>query len=393
MTQKHWEENLYRGKPYVSGEQPKTAGLIKLNTNENPYPPAPGVARALAAFAEGGANAARLRLYPPADGGALREALAAYHGVGSENVFVGNGSDEALALAFRACFDPSRIQGPVRFADVTYSFYPVWCAFFGIPYETVALDAGFRADAAFGGRQDAAPTSVCDANAADGDGRGGILPPDAVPAGGVVVCNPNAPTGIGEDEGFVREILNNHSSCVVVVDEAYADFAAFSAIPLTREYPNLLVTRSFSKGRSLAGLRVGYAVGSAAVIRALLAAKDSYNSYPVGHLEIACGVAALEDEAYYRETAGRVAKTRDETAAALRGLGYDVPDSQANFLFVGCGSRERAQRLFAFLREGAILVRYFDKPRIDDRLRISVGTDEDMAALLARMAAFGAEER
>jgi len=331
---------------------------LKLNTNENPYPPAPGVLRALSGF-----DAGRLRLYPKQDGGALRDAIASRHGVGAENVFVGNGSDDVLALAFRACFGFGREFGrerPVLFPDVTYSFYPVWCDFFGIPYEAVPVREDFRPAAADYKR----------------------------PNGGVVVCDPNAPTGIAEGEEFLDEILKaNGGGSVVIVDEAYADFAGAGAgaIPRTAAAANLLVTRSFSKGCSLAGLRVGYAVGDARLIAALTAAKDSYNSYPVSALAEALGMAALADEEYYRSVADSIVRTRDETITRLRALGFGVPDSATNFVFTGCGSARRAKAIYEFLRDGGVFVRYFDMPRIDDHLRISIGTPEDMDAFFSRL--------
>ena len=342
---------LYGGEPYVSGEQPGP-GLIKLNTNENPYPPGPGVLRVLADF-----DGRLLRLYPKQDGGALREAIAARHGVAAENVFVGNGSDEALALAFRACFGfgPGR---PVLFPDITYSFYPVWCDFFGLPYETVPLGEGFRPAAADYGR----------------------------PNGGIVLCNPNAPTGIAEDGDFLDGILEaNGGSSVVIVDEAYADFSGFSAIPKVAETPNLLVTRSFSKAHSLAGLRIGYAVGSARLIEALTAAKDSFNSYPVGAVAEALGMAALADEEYFQIVVDKIKQTRRETIDWLLTLGFDVPESSANFVFMGCGSAERARAIFKFLRDGGIYVRHFDRPGIDGWLRVSIGKPKEMDAFFERL--------
>jgi histidinol-phosphate aminotransferase len=354
LNTQDWQAGLYAGKPYVSGEQPKSPGLVKLNSNENPYPPSPAALLALTEFAAAGGN---LRLYPPSDGGILREALAAHLGVGAENLLLGNGSDEVLALAFRACFGT---KNPVLFADITYSFYPVWCDLFAIPFETVAVADDFR-----------------------------IHAPDYRRAnGGIVLCNPNAPTGIGEEEAFVRELLDANRGSVVIVDEAYADFAEWSAVSLTREFPNLLVTKTFSKSRSLAGMRIGCAIGSKRLIDALTIVKDSFNSYPLDSVSLAVGAAAVADEAYYRQVIENVKTVRDETAEQLRSLGFDVPRSRANFLFVGCGSARRAKELFAFLREGNILVRYFGAPRTADRLRVSVGTAEEMQALLARVRAF-----
>ena len=342
---------LYKGAPYVSGEQPGP-GIVKLNTNENPYPPGPGVLRVLMDF-----DGRRLRAYPKQDGGALREAIAALHGVSVENVFVGNGSDEVLALAFRACFG-FKSDRPVLFPAVTYSFYPVWCEFFGIPWEAVPVDDGFHP-------------------AAEGFAK---------PNGGIVICEPNAPTGIAEGSAFLETVLEaNADSSVVLVDEAYADFSDFSAIPMTADTPNLLVTRTFSKARSLAGLRIGYAIGDARLIRALMAAKDSFNSYPVDALAEALGVAAIEDDEYYHFVVDKIRSTRKDTVDWLLLLGFDVPESSANFVFMGCGSASRAKEIFRFLQEGGVYVRYFDKPGINDRLRVSIGKPEDMDTFFGRL--------
>ena len=346
-----FSDGLYQGKPYVSGEQP-SGSVVKLNTNENPYPPAPDVRKVISSF-----DAEKLRLYPRQDGGVLREALARIHGVDTDNVFVGNGSDEVLALAFRACFGLGE-DLPVLFSAVTYSFYPVWCEFFKIPYKTIPVRNDFRLN----------------------------LDDYAVPNGGIVICNPNAPTGISEGEDFLNAVIEaNGSNSVIIVDEAYGDFADSSIIDKIHEVPNLLVTRSFSKGRSLAGQRIGYAIGDKNLIDAIMAAKDSFNSYPVDAITTAVGIAALEDEEYYRNTIGKIQKTRDDTSARLVELGFDVPKSSANFVFAGCGSATRAKELFELLREGGIYVRYFDKPGIDDRLRISIGTPEDMDAFFERL--------
>jgi len=342
---------LYDGEPYVSGEQPGP-GVVKLNTNENPYPPAPGVLRALADF-----DGRALRLYPKQDGGALREAIAARHGVAVKNVFVGNGSVEVLALAFRACFGFGD-HNPVLFPDVTYTFFPVWCRFFGIPYKTVAVGDDFR-----------------------------LAAEDFIrPNGGIVLCEPNAPTSIAEGEEFIDEIIkNNGEKSVIIVDETYADFSDFSAVSKTADVPNLLVTRSFSKGRSLAGQRIGYAIGNERLIGSLMAAKDSFNSYPVNALTVALGVAALADDEYYGFVVDKIRETRGKTVSRLRDLGFDVPEPSGNFVFAGCGSAARAQAVFAFLQVGGVYVRYFEKPRIDDRLRITIGKPEEMDAFFERL--------
>ncbi|MDR3305855.1 MAG: aminotransferase class I/II-fold pyridoxal phosphate-dependent enzyme [Clostridiales Family XIII bacterium] len=349
---KRFEAALYGGKPYVSGEQPERPGLIKLNSNENPYPPSPAVRAAVAGF-----DTDTLRLYPRADGGILRTGLADYHAVARERVFVANGSDEVLALAFRACFNT---ESPILFADVTYSFYPVWCDLLRIPFRRVPVSGDLR---------------LCAEDYAGANG-------------GVVISNPNAPTSIGEGGDFAEKILSNNPDSVVILDEAYADFADFSAVSLTARYPNLLVTRSFSKSRSLAGMRIGYAVGGERLIAALETVKDSFNSYPIDSAAIAAGAASLADDAYYRSVIETIKRTRDHAARELRALGFDVPESSANFLFAGCGGAARAQAFFAALREAGVLVRYFGGGRTADRLRISIGTPEEMKALLDCAAAF-----
>ena len=351
ISEMTFSAGLYQGEPYVSGEQPG-GRVVKLNTNENPYPPAPGVRKVLSGF-----DSEKLRLYPRQDGGLLREALARMHGVKTSNVFVGNGSDEVLALSFRACFGFGEDK-PVLFSAVTYSFYPVWCDFFKIPYKTIPIHDDFRLKAN----------------------------DFAVPNGGIVICNPNAPTGIDEGEAFLDKIIEtNGNQSVVIVDEAYGDFAETSIISKINEIPNLLVTRSFSKGRSLAGQRIGYAIGDEKLIDALMAAKDSFNSYPVDAVTVAVGIAALEDEEYYIDTICKIRKTRNETANRLTELGFDVPESSANFVFAGCGTAARAKKIFEFLRKNGIYVRYFEKPDIDDRLRISIGMPEDMEAFFERL--------
>jgi histidinol-phosphate aminotransferase len=351
-----WKKGLYEGEPYVSGEQPSRP-VIKLNTNENPYPPSPDVIRAIREL-----DTDSLRLYPKQDGGDLRLALARHYGITKDNIFVGNGSDEVLALAFRACFGSG---DPVLFADVTYSFYPVWCAFFGIPYEICRLDEDFLP----------------------------LTQDYTRPNGGIVLCDPNAPTGIGMGNEFLREVLTVNDDSIVIVDAAYADFAEENAVPLVSEYANLLVTGTFSKSRSLAGLRIGFAIGSREIIRALMAAKDSFNSYPLDRAAIVAGEAAAADEEYFRMTTDRIKLTRDETEEKLRDLGFDVTKSQTNFIFAGCGSPARAKTLFEYLRSQDIFVRYFDKPRINDRLRISIGRPEEMEALIAEIEVFLEKER
>lgn len=351
-----WKKGLYEGEPYVSGEQPSRQ-VIKLNTNENPYPPSPNVIRAIREI-----DTDSLRLYPRQDGGGLRNALAAHYEVGKENVFVGNGSDEVLALAFRACFGT---EDPILFADVTYTFYPIWCAFFGIPYKICPLDDNFMPVASDYKQKN----------------------------GGIVLCDPNAPTSIGMGNDFLRDIIESNQDSIIILDAAYADFAEEDAVLLTSEYDNLLVVGTFSKSRSLAGLRIGFAIGSREIIRAIMSAKDSFNSYPLDRVAIAAGEAAALDEEYFRMTTDRIKLTRDEVEKKLIELGFDAPKSQTNFIFAGCGSPKRAKKLYEFLRSQDIFVRYFDQPRVNDRIRLSVGKPEEMEALITEIEVFLKNER
>ncbi|MFC4597855.1 histidinol-phosphate transaminase [Cohnella hongkongensis] len=341
----YWSELTASLEPYVPGEQPKDRRYIKLNTNENPYPPSP---KALEAIKE--AAGADLRLYPDPTCDALRETIAARYGVTKEQVFVGNGSDEILGFAFPAFFAGKR---PILFPDVTYSFYPVYARLYGVRYETVPTDVQFRID----------PRSY------------------AIPNGGVIVANPNAPTARYLMLNGIKEILDANREQVVVVDEAYIDFGGESAVSLLPDYPNLLVVQTLSKSRSLAGLRVGMALGHPDLIEGLNRIKNSFNSYTLDRLALAGALASLEDTAYFEETNRKVTETRERTTDALRELGFEVVDSLANFVFVTHPAKE-ARELFAALKSRGILVRYFNKPRIDNYLRITIGTDDEMEALL-----------
>lgn len=338
-------KRLRRIDPYVPGEQPQSDDIIKLNANENPYPPAPGVQQALRDF-----DASRLALYPDANGKALKIALSNRFGLKPSQVFLGNGSDDVLALAFQSFFCSDE---PVLYPDITYSFYPVWCDLFRIPYETVPLDENFCV------------------NIRDYDR----------PNGGIVLPNPNAPTGRGVSLAFLEDLLQHNADCVVIIDEAYVDFGAQSAVPLIEKYENLLVVQTMSKSRSLAGLRIGYALGSETLIATLEAVKNSYNSYTMDAVALAAGEAAVADEAYFQETCRKVVATRERTADALRELGFVVPPSLTNFLFVTHPDKN-ASDIFAALRERGIFIRYFKLPRIDNYLRITVGTDEQMDRLI-----------
>ena len=342
---REWEKNVRKVVPYVPGEQPKLVNMIKLNTNENPYPPAPGVKEALMLT-----DADALRLYPDPAALELREAIAEEYGVRVEQVFTGVGSDDVLAMAFLTFFHSQR---PVLFPDITYSFYEVWAQLFCIPYETQRLDDAFR-----------------------------IRPEDyKKPNGGIIFPNPNAPTGVEESQEMIREILEANPDSVVIVDEAYVDFGADSALPLTAEYDNLLVVQTFSKSRAMAGVRIGYAIGSERLISYLNDVKFSFNSYTMSRTALAAGVASVKDRAYFEEMTGRIVKTREWLKEELRGLGFSFPDSRSNFLFV-THETVSAKELFVRLRERGVIVRYFDKPGIDNYLRITIGTEDQMKEFL-----------
>lgn len=340
-----WETNIRKAVPYVPGEQPDQQRMIKLNTNENPYPPAPGVAESIYA-----SDTDRLRLYPDPEAGVLVNALAKRYRVKPEQVFAGVGSDDVLAMAFLTFFNS---QKPILFPDITYSFYDVWAGLFRIPYQTVPLDPQFR---------------IC---AQDYE----------IPNGGVVFPNPNAPTGELESLALIEHILQHNQDVIVIVDEAYIDFGGTSALPLLNQYENLLIVQTFSKSRSLAGMRIGYAFGSETLIRYLNNVKYSFNSYTMNQLTLTAGAAALRDEAYFKKTIHKIIATRERVKEEFQKLGFLFGDSQSNFLFV-THPDVHAQKLFEALKEEHIYVRYFNKPRIDNYLRITIGTDEEMDVLL-----------
>ncbi len=343
--------------PYVPGEQAPGDGWIKLNTNENPYPPSPAAIEAIAAAAAQG-----LERYPDPQARHLREAIAAYHGVAADQVYAGNGSDEVLALAFCAFFQHG--AQPLLMADVTYGFYEVYCRLFGIRCAPIAVDDRLRLD--------------LDGYAALGRADGGIA--------GMVIANPNAPTGECLPLERVRQLLEIQPRRLVLIDEAYVDFGGESAIALVDRYPNLLVVQTLSKSRALAGLRVGFAIGQAPLIAALERVKNSFNSYPLGHLAQAGAAAAFQDRAYFESTRQAVIGTRTLLDAHLRLLGFEVLPSRANFLFVR-HPRFDARQLAARLREARILVRHFPRPRVEQFLRISVGTEEQAACLVRALRA------
>ncbi len=344
-----WSQVVRDLTPYVPGEQPKLANLIKLNTNESPFPPSPRVLAAIQG--ELGNDAARLRLYPDPNADLLKGAVARRHGVMPQQVFVGNGSDEVLAHAFMALLKHER---PILFPDITYSFYPVYCGLYGVDFRTVPLADDFSID----------PAAYC-----------------GQPNGGIIFPNPNAPTGRLLALDAVEQILAANPDSLVVVDEAYVDFGGMSAISLVDRYDNLLVVHTLSKSRSLAGLRVGFAIGHPALIEALERVKNSFNSYPLDRLAIVGAVAALEDEAYFDQCRRAIIATRETLTADLTALGFAVLPSAANFIFARHPQRDAAQ-LAQALREQNIIVRHFKLPRIDQFLRITVGTDAECKALV-----------
>ncbi|MGO2132561.1 MAG: histidinol-phosphate transaminase [Halomonas sp.] len=347
-----WSPKVHELTPYVPGEQPREQ-LIKLNTNENPYSPAPGVGSVLREF-----RTDHLRLYPDPGSQELREALASNLGVDTDQVFVGNGSDEVLAFAFQAFFcHPQALQMP----EISYSFYPVYCNLYGITRRAFPLDAQWRVD--------------LDAFTKD--------------AGGVIFANPNAPSGHGHARKDVQALLERVRDAVVLIDEAYVDFGGESSVPLIADHPNLLVTGTFSKSRSLAGIRLGYAVGSRELIEGLERVKNSINSYPVDSLCSAVGIAALEDEDHFDACRTAVITTRERTRQRLEQLGFDVLPSQTNFLLASHPKQDAAQ-LFVGLRERGILVRHFNTEALNNWLRISIGTDNEMDSLIETLESLSA---
>jgi len=338
--------------PYVPGEQPKIANLIKLNTNEHPCPPSPRVLAAIRA--ELGEDGERLRLYPDPNAELLKNAIARCYAVAPAQVFAGNSSDEVLAHVFMALFQHER---PILFPDITYSFYPVYCGLYGIAHRAVPLADDFSIDI----------EAYC-------------RPPDGGNNGGIIIANPNAPTGRLLPLASIERLAAANPDSAVVIDEAYIDFGGESAIPLTRRHDNLLVVHTLSKSRSLAGLRVGYAIGHPELIEALERVKNSFNSYPLDRLAIVGAVAAIKDRDYFAAACRQVIATRQKLSERLVGLGFDVLPSAANFVFARHPRRDAGQ-LAAALRERGIIVRHFRQPRIDQFLRISIGSDEDCQAL------------
>lgn len=341
----NWETYVRKVVPYIPGEQPDREKMIKLNTNENPYPPAPGVVRALREF-----DTDRLRLYPEPTCKVLVDAIAEYYGLDSSQVFTGVGSDDVLAMIFMTFFNSDQ---PILFPDITYSFYDVWAEMLRIPYETKALDEQFK-----------------------------IMAKDYYGAnGGVIFPNPNAPTGILMELSEIEDVIEHNRDVIVVVDEAYIDFGGRSALPLIEKYDNLLVVQTFSKSRSMAGMRIGYAMGNERLIRYLNDVKYSFNSYTMNQTALTFGVAAIKDRDYFESTRNKIIETREWTKQELEKLGFTFGDSMSNFVFA-THKTVPAKEIFEALRKENIYVRYFAKERISNYLRISIGTQDEMETLI-----------
>ena len=342
-----WIKNLRKVEPYVPGEQSKDKDIVKLNANENPYPPSPEVIKAINNF-----DCNTLKFYPDANAAEFKAAIAEFYNVKKENVFIGNGSDDVLALSFQSFFNSEK---PIAYPDITYSFYPVWCELFSIPYKSYPLSSDFRI------------------NADDYKSENG----------GVVIPNPNAPTSLGEGREFIEKIMDYNKDCVVIIDEAYVDFGGYSSVELTKKYENLLVTGTFSKSRSLAGMRIGFAIGSEKLISELEAVKNSYNSYTVNSIAMAAGTAAIKDVDYFKKTVSMVIKTREKVKDELRSLGFEVLESQTNFLMAVHPEKDMKD-YFEYLKTQKVFIRYFNKPVINKYVRITIGTDEEMDIFLEK---------
>lgn len=354
---KAWEDKIKRVTPYTPGEQPKIKNIIKLNTNENPYPPSSMVEKKIKEL-----DTDMLRRYPDPNVGDLVGAIANFYKLDKSQVFVGVGSDDVLAMSFLTFFSES--GKPVFFPDITYTFYDVWANLFKVPFERKMLDDNFEIKS-----QDYY-----------GDN------------GGVIFPNPNAPTGTAVSLDFIEDVIKHNQDVIVIIDEAYVDFGAESALPLIDKYDNLLVVQTFSKSRSTAGLRIGYAMGNPELIAALNAVKHSYNSYTMNYPSIALGVETVNDRAYFEKCISKVIATRENTKKELAKLGYVFGDSKTNFIFAAHPEFD-ANEIFAFLREKAIIVRHFSAPRINNYLRISIGTDEEMAILIDALKEFEQKKR
>lgn len=342
---KSWEENVKKVEPYIPGEQPNKLNMIKLNTNECPYPPSPQVKKAIREI-----ESETLRFYPDPEATILVESLAKYYQVKKEQVFVGVGSDDVLAMAFLIFFNGKE---PILFPDITYSFYDVWAELFGVSYSKIPLEQNFAIDPEDYNRQN----------------------------GGIIIPNPNAPTGILETVETIEAIIKANPNSVVIIDEAYIDFGGESCLSLVDKYENLLVVQTFSKSRSMAGMRIGFAIGSEKIIQYLNDGKFSFNSYTMNQPSLICGVASIEDDKYFKETVSKIIDTRERVKGELSKLGFQFPDSKGNFLFV-THPMYQAKELYEALKEANIFVRYFPKARIDNYLRITIGTDKEMNTLI-----------
>ena len=342
---KNWENNIRKVIPYVPGEQPHSANMIKLNTNENPYPPSPAVIDALKNF-----DYDKLRLYPDPTASVLVKAIAYYYNLSENQVFVGVGSDDVLAMSFLTFFNSDK---PVLFPDITYSFYDVWANLYNIPFKTPALNDNFEIN----------PDDYKQEN------------------GGIIFPNPNAPTGLYQPLSTIENIVKSNPDVIVIIDEAYIDFGGESALPLIKKYDNLLVVQTFSKSRSMAGMRIGYAFGCPELIKFLNDVKYSFNSYTLNQTALEFGAASIKDDEYFKHTTQKIISTRERVKEELSDLGFSFPDSKSNFIFA-THKNVPAKELFMALRKENIYVRYFDKPRINNYLRITIGTDEEMNALI-----------
>lgn len=339
-----WENKVRKVVPYIPGEQPKDTGIIKLNTNENPYPPSPMAEKVLRQYESG-----KMRLYPDPDATVLVDALAERYNVEPSQVFVGVGSDDVLSVAFMTFFNSDK---PLLFPDITYSFYDVWADVYRIPYKRIPLTSDFR-----------------------------INPEDyKVDNGGIIFPNPNAPTGVLEGLDLIEDIVSSNPSSVVIIDEAYIDFGGESALKLIDKYENLLVVQTFSKSRSMAGMRIGFAIGSKKLIKYMNDVKFSINSYTMNPITQLCGAEAVKDNAYFEKTVSRVIETRERAKKELTALGFTFPDSKSNFIFASHKDKP-AGEIFEALKSRKIFVRYWNKPLINNHLRISIGTDEEMDIL------------
>lgn len=336
-----WQNNLRSVSPYIAGEQPELTDMIKLNTNENPYPPT-----SVAQLFNERYKTKNLRLYPSTDAKSLRKKLADYHHLEVEQVFIGNGSDEVLSLSFLTFFNS---QSPLLMPDITYSFYPIYCELYRIPFQKVPVDDDFKV----------------------------LIKDYCIENGGIVIANPNAPTALALNLKDIEEILKKNQKSIVLIDEAYIDFGGETCLPLLKKYDNLVVVQTFSKSRSLAGIRLGVAYGSAEAISHLYDVKNSFNSYPIDSLAQIIGEASLMDEHYFQKNIQKIIKTREVFKDNLVNLGFEVTDSKANFVFVH-HPKVKAEELFKALYEAKIIVRHWNQPRIDDWLRITIGTNKEM---------------